>query len=196
MPRKNRFRNPPRPTGQPLSVLDLEPELRDEFIDRLILRSRKVGECIEWTGAKDKNGYALAAPKKATMVRAHKAMCEWMYGRMPPRHVAMHRCDNPSCLHPVHLRPGSNTDNQQDMTKKGRGRVGDRNGRSKLTEADVREIVRRRRAGESAYNLAPEFGVDFLAIQRIMRGEIWSHLDIDRSATEAMRSRVARATST
>ncbi len=192
MPRKRIRNRPPRPIGQSLSVLDLPKEIQDDFIDRAILASRKRGQCIEWTKAKDKDGYPLASPRQHTMMRLHRAICEWMYGRMESKAVAMHRCDNPSCLNPAHLTPGTNRDNQGDMTAKYRGRNGEKNGRAKLTESDVREIVRRRREGESAYNLADVFGVDFLAVQRIMRGEIWSHLNLDLSRTSAMNKRIKR----
>lgn len=176
----------------PVSILDLSKETQDAVIDRAVLRGQKNGECIEWAGARDKHGYALISPPRSSMIRLHRAICEVTHGRMSSRQVAMHRCDNPRCIHPAHLRPGTNSENQADMTRKGRGRVGTRNGRAKLTEQDVRQIIVRRRAGESPYTLADEFGVDVIAVQRIMRGEIWQHIAIDRSRTPAMNHRRKR----
>lgn len=44
---------------------------------------------------------------------------------------------------------------------------------AKLSEAQVRDIVRRRLAGETTKDLAAEFNVDRTTIQRIMRGQNW-----------------------
>ena len=35
--------------------------------------------------------------------------------------IIRHRCDNPACINPLHLRSGTQKDNIQDMMRKGRG---------------------------------------------------------------------------
>ena len=181
---------------KPLSILDLTKDIQDVFLDKVFLDSKlimlrpDIGPCAQWTGCKDRSGYPLYCPQGHTMIRAHRAVCEIFYGRMG-RLIATHRCDNPSCVHPAHLRPGTEKSNGEEAKERRRSTIGARNKHAVLTEAQVREIVRRRRKGESACLLAVEFNVKMLAIQRIMRGETWQHLtDMDRSRTEAMNKKV------
>lgn len=53
---------------------------------------------------------------------------------------------------------------------------GERIGASKLTEEQVREIRRRRSAGEKLQPLADEFGVAFSLISMIALNRIWKHV--------------------
>lgn len=114
--------------------------------------------------------------------------------------------DNPLCVNPAHLWLGTNTDNIADREQKGRTASGKRNGRhthperfgdewrakvsarsydnqrgalhpsAKLTEHDVREIRRRRTAGEQLKPLAAEFGVSFALIWMITKRKAWRHI--------------------
>jgi hypothetical protein len=44
-----------------------------------------------------------------------------LVGRKLPRGLhALHHCDNPPCVNPDHLFPGTDMDNYQDSIKKGR----------------------------------------------------------------------------
>ncbi len=47
----------------------------------------------------------------------------------------LHSCDNPGCVHPLHVSEGTQGDNVRDMVSKGR-----HVGTSKLTDDQVREI--------------------------------------------------------
>lgn len=55
---------------------------------------------------------------------------------------------------------------------------GERVGSSKLTDANVREILRRLAAGEKQSALALEFGVVHQLVSQIAHGRIWKHLDV------------------
>lgn len=54
---------------------------------------------------------------------------------------------------------------------------GRRPGTKKLTEADVREIRRRLGAGETAVQVAPDFGVSPTQVRTIRRREQWGWVD-------------------
>lgn len=78
------------------------------------------GTCLLWPGAVDADGYAYFKRKGHRSRRAHRAAYEAVNGRPPPGFVVMHTCDNPSCVAPTHLVPGTQLDNIRDMIAKGR----------------------------------------------------------------------------
>lgn len=84
--------------------------------------------CIEWTGAKDKDGYGkfqLNGGGKQTHVRAHRYAFFLAHGRWPSE-LALHRCDNAACVNPEHLEDGDQGKNVRDCVARGRHRYGDR----------------------------------------------------------------------
>lgn len=93
----------------------------------------------------------------------------------------MHSCDRPSCLERSHLSWGSSSYNSVDAFLKGRRHGnfrpsrGEKNGRSKLTDNQREEIVRRSVAGESPSELVKYYPVSISQIQRIRRqyGVAW-----------------------
>lgn len=91
----------------------------------------------------------------------------------------MHRCDNPPCIEPTHLRSGTVQDNNRDRDLKGRHRAlpGSRNGRSRLHEWQVAEIKVRLGRGEDTYSLGAEYGVSQSTIWLIKAGRTWQHVD-------------------
>jgi hypothetical protein len=86
-----------------------------------------------------------------------------------------HRCDNPRCIEPTHLIPGTHTDNMKDRDERGRTSRGkDVNG-AKLTESDVFQIRAEFKKGMGR-ELGEKYGVHATTIRRIVRGVLWSHL--------------------
>ena len=85
-----------------------------------------------------------------------------------------HHYGNPACINIDHLFLGTQTDNMQDMAKKGR-----HVGRRKLTIEQVRDIRKRAVRGMNRWHrgnyheLAEEYGVDKSAISRIVSGDRW-----------------------
>lgn len=53
---------------------------------------------------------------------------------------------------------------------------GSRNGQSRLSESDVRDIKRRLKDGEQPTTIAADFGVRRATVYAIMEGKNWSHL--------------------
>src|SRR5690606_6189427 len=80
---------------------------------------------------------------------------EECFGAIPEGHVVMHKCDNTKCINPEHLNVGTQSDNVRDMFNKGRYKrrkpwpKGEKSGRAKLTEEQVREIKKRLKNGET-----------------------------------------------
>lgn len=134
--------------------------------------------CWLWTAALYDNGYAVfkVRPKQ---YRAHRWIVEQTRGPIPEGAVVMHTCDIRRCVNPDHLVVGSQADNQADMTAKGRGRTGDRNGMRdhpwKLSRELAGEIRRKyRETGVFQRELAHEYGVSQRLISKIIRGEAWA----------------------
>lgn len=117
-----------------------------------------------------------------TNAKAHRVAWALFHGVSlpPPTVLICHDCDNPICVEPKHLYDGTIADNNHD--KKARNRdhkprnVGESSGRSKLTEAAVRDVRKRFSAGESQRSLAAEYGVHSMQISRAVRRVTWRHV--------------------
>lgn len=132
------------------------------------------GECWEWTAYRDKDGYGTFKLNNYQH-QAHRAALILSGITLPDDVVVCHSCDNPSCVKPDHLFVGSQSDNSEDMVKKGRSLVGEKHPRSKLTEDDVR-CIRRCRGQITGRRLAEIFGVHVGRIYNIHAGREWGHV--------------------
>lgn len=65
----------------------------------------------------------------------------------------------------------------EGWTKKSSVTIGERNGNTPLTEADVREIRRTRRDGATLEELSQRFNVSKAAVSNIVRWKTWTHVD-------------------
>lgn len=134
--------------------------------------------CWEWTASRQRQGYGQFKLDGRNRM-AHRLAYELAVGPIPDGLQVNHHCDNPPCCNPMHLYVGTQSDNMQDRERRGRSPLcrvqharGSRNGRSKLTAAQVAEI---RARGDEVLNrqLAQEYGVSDVLIGQILRGEIW-----------------------
>lgn len=147
----------------------------------------KTERCWWWKGAPGAGGYGRVRLSGKSMP-AHRAAYILSYGPIPDGLLACHDCDRfyppgdityRRCVRPDHLFLGTHKDNQEDMTRKGRGRIGIRSGQSKLTEAQVIEIRQRYKAGGiSQEKLGKEYGITQGGVGHIVRGTIWAHLPL------------------
>lgn len=76
-------------------------------------------ECWLWTGAVQRDGYAHFGYRRRTLT-ASRFSYELAKGPIPAGMDILHSCDNPRCVNPAHLRPGTHLDNMQDKNAKGR----------------------------------------------------------------------------
>lgn len=88
------------------------------------------GDCWLWTSTKYPNGRGQFKVANKNL-KAYRVAYELEYGPIPEGLQVLHHCDNPSCVRPAHLFVGTCADNQADMTRKGRGRLGIKNGQYK-----------------------------------------------------------------
>lgn len=136
------------------------------------------GACWRWNAPRHNFGYGTLS-KDRTLVSAHRFSWELHFGQIPQGMLVCHGCDNPECTNPEHLFLGTHKDNVQDMIQKRRNVTtpGEKNGTSKLTESDVREI--RDMVARGATNtdaLADAFSVSRTCINHVIRRSTWAHI--------------------
>ncbi len=135
-------------------------------------------DCWEWTGTLDKRSYGQFRIGQ-TQYRAHRYSYELHVGPLGDL-LACHSCDNPKCVNPSHLFPGTQLDNMQDMMAKGRRYkpdvVGEKNGSAKLTEVLVKEARQKFADGASISDLSREYGVCWTAMKLVVTRETWRHV--------------------
>ena len=130
----------------------------------------KAGDCWVWTGALDKDGYGIFSYLSKTH-RAAKVALKLDGRPVPDGMYACHHCDNPACVRPDHLYPGTPTQNMADAIS--RNRVCRGEARSPLTAEMVREI---RASTETNKTLRRRYKVSNATISNIRLRKTWGHL--------------------
>lgn len=145
--------------------------IRERFLSR-VPRGEPT-ECWEWQGHL-RRGYGYVRFKRRQW-SAHR-LALYFDGRPPSvEELVCHSCDNPRCVNPAHLFPGSSLENNRDRARKGRSAptCGSQSHLAKLTEAQVAHI---RASDERGTVLAKRFGVSPSLITMIRQRKIWTHL--------------------
>lgn len=131
--------------------------------------------CIEWQGARDKDGYGLFWFNDR-LVGAHKWAWEREKGPVPEGYQVCHDCDYPACVNTDHMFTGTAKDNAEDREKKGRGNqaTGENHGSAVLTRPIVDAIRREYQPGVVGYmRLGKKYGVNPGTVRHIVKFEIW-----------------------
>lgn len=156
----------------------------------------ELGPCWVWTAWTGPDGYGCMTKGKKDPIRSHVASWIIHFGEIPKGIYVCHKCDVRNCVRPDHLFLGTREENFDDMRAKGRARPGwvpgEKCGQHKLTELQVREILR---IGDSQTQvaIAAKFGVTDGAIHRILKGKNWKHLHTPIQQTEPDLLRVRKA---
>ena len=111
---------------------------------------------------------------------AHRISYQLHVGPIPAGMDILHACNEPSCVNPAHLRPGTDIENTADKMKAGRQAriIGTAHSRSKLTDSLVMTLRARHGAGETGSALAREVGVSSSVMSRVLRGLNWRHVPL------------------
>lgn len=126
-------------------------------------------ECWPWKRALT-NGYGRFSVD-GRMATASRVAYELTHGPLGAAETR-HTCDNPPCVNPAHLIPGTHAQNMADMAAR------ERSPRRKLTARQVRDIRRRRAAGAPVHALAAEYSVTPSNVSQITTGRTWKHLEL------------------
>lgn len=131
--------------------------------------------CWIWTRTVNGQGYAQARPQLGTRF-VHRRVLGLSDPALDACHVV---CDQPSCVNPAHLRPGTAQENIRDAQAKGRMKNQPKRGCGyrALTPEQVLAIRQRyREGGETHASLAEQYGVTSVAICALLNRRTWKHL--------------------
>jgi len=116
----------------------------DKFFQNIRPPNNEVDDCWEWIGALNTDGYGMfniTINNKLRRIRAHRFSYEIHVGPIPNGLSICHRCDNPICVNPEHLFPGTLIENNKDRDSKMRHTHGSRNYNAVLNEENIKEII-------------------------------------------------------
>lgn len=94
------------------------------IFERLERYQVKADGCWGWTGTTDNRGYGVLSNRDKSTSRspekAHRVSFEKQFGPISDGMNICHSCDNPPCTNPDHLFQGTQKDNMNDCSAKGR----------------------------------------------------------------------------
>lgn len=148
--------------------------------NRLEMRCIRNGECKEWGGKRNKDGYGemcIIENRKEKTIKCSRASWIIYRGEIPEGMCVLHKCDNPACFNIDHLFLGTMQDNMTDKMKKNRHFVhrGSACKSSKLNEEKAKNIFSLKNK-IPAHKIAKHYNVSISCIQRIMQKITWKHI--------------------
>jgi len=130
--------------------------------------------CWEWLRGKDR-GYGILK-SGGVKYKAYRFSYELYVGPIPPGLHLRHLCNNPSCVNPDNLKPGTHAENMKDIAVSGK-KKGQRPSTTVLTEEKVREIKKLLKESQRTVGcIAKQFGVCPSTISHIRTGRLWSDI--------------------
>lgn len=144
--------------------------LKEKFL-KLYKENKQTG-CWIWIGDINGGGYGTIHEIDRPRL-ANRVSWELHKGEIPKGIVVCHKCDNTKCVNPNHLFLGTQKDNIRDAIKKGRFQSGERNGTSKLSVNQVKEIRKGIRKFKTKKEEADFYGVSRFAIYAIRKNLNW-----------------------
>lgn len=164
--------------AEPLWRSDVR-SLRKPWIDKQIrlFADGWPESCVtEWPFSTNRDGYPIGAGKQLVA----RLVLEQVVGSCPAGMVLCHGpCHNVACYNPKHVYWGSRRRNMLDMWRDGTIQIGERNHRTKLTEADVLAI---RSTTGLQRPVAEHYGIHPKTVGKIRRRQRWAWLDSQAEA--------------
>lgn len=176
-----RWRKCGDPDGEGLRIVQEGRDLADRFTKKF-LRGIRVLENGCWaseTSYKGVHGYSELQISENNVQHSYRThIFSYMHfrGNIPKGMLVCHKCDNRYCCNPDHLFLGTPSENSQDMVRKGRGLVGEKNPNTKFKEQDVLNIYADLDRGMLRSQIAQKYGVKSETICHIANGRNWRHL--------------------
>lgn len=128
--------------------------------------------CWPWRGDTDKKGYGIFT-LGGRRRPAHELALSFTTGEKRTSGLeTCHRCDNPPCCNPAHLRFDTHASNVADMVARGRASTPSR----KLSDEQIVTLRERRANGARQKDLAEQFGITDGQVSMIVRGIRWPNV--------------------
>jgi len=145
--------------------------------DRFFEKVEFTESCWIWKGGKKKSGHGVFY-FNGRLTPAHRFSYEFHKGKIGKELYVCHKCDNPPCVNPEHLFPGTQKENMRDCVHKKRHAFGERVKNSELNKYKVEEILHIYSGGFlDQYELGELFNVSRTTIQAIINGRSWIHIE-------------------
>lgn len=156
------------------------PDSPLHLLKRLLngVKINQATECWEWQKHINNKGYG-----KLTVlgrgVYAHRLIYKLCIGDVSKNNLVMHKCDNPKCINPNHLKLGSQADNMKDCYVKGRSKLKpqsfkkEKNPQAKLIQSQIIKIKEMLNLGCTQQSIADDFNISQAQISNIKRGKQW-----------------------
>lgn len=134
--------------------------------------------CWEFRSGAMKSGHCRIR-MNGKHVLVHRLSYETWVGPIPEGQLIRHKCDNPPCMNPDHLEPGTHQDNRDDVMARGNPtfKRGSDHYASKVDEDQVRAIRAGYTSGNSLVSLSLEYGLSTSAIKKIADRRSWKHVE-------------------
>lgn len=130
--------------------------------------------CWHWKGYVNASGYGVFAWKKKR-TGAHRYAWAFFNGQpIPEGKMVIHRCNNPICVNPLHLRIGTHLENMADRLVAGHYPRGEKHFNTKLSDKQAADIFMDPRSCKA---IANDYGIDRTVVDNIRSGQTWAHIN-------------------
>lgn len=128
-------------------------------MSKYLEKTVKVGECLEWQGCFNTDGYPRAGVSGNSNIKVHREVFFYYCGYYPS--VVRHSCDNIKCINPNHLLPGTIQDNVKDCIERGRFS-------NQVFEDEMENVLSLRKSGMTYKQIAEQLGTTYKRVEYIM----------------------------
>jgi hypothetical protein len=130
-------------------------------------RTSPLSPCLMWQGNCDIKGYARYGRVRIARL---------ILGLTDPKIMALHKCDNPSCVNPKHLYAGTHTDNVRDALERNRYKTNEGHGSTKYDRKLVVSLRKEYRNGSRIIDLMTKYKMPRTSVHNIVYHKRRTHV--------------------